>query len=56
MLGNWDSPAVKGKEFIGYSLSKEQLPDAVPDQAGGVIDPQAAKGDDTVHGVAEKVM
>ena len=56
MLGNWNSPAIKSKEFIGYSLSKEQLPDVVSDQAGGVIDPQAAKSGNTVHGVTEKVV
>ena len=56
VLGNQNSPIVEGREFIGYSLSKEQLPDVVSDQAGGVIDPQAAKSGNTVHGVAEKVM
>ena len=56
MLGNQNSFVVEGREFVGYSLNKEQLPDVVSDQAGGVIDPQAAKSGNTVHGVAEKVM
>ena len=56
VLGNQNSPAMKGREFIGYSLSKEQLPDVVSDQAGGVIDPEAAESGNTVHRVTKKVV